>query len=89
LSSLGALVAVDFKLKPAPPSGNAIPHLLEWAFMPLVGVFLSALPGLVAHTRLFVGRYLQYKVTEKQPKPLEALPVLALEQVPLPVTSQQ
>jgi len=33
--------------------------------MPLVGLFFSALPGLDAHTRLMLGKYIEYKVTEK------------------------
>jgi hypothetical protein len=33
--------------------------------MPVVGFFLSAIPGLDAHTRLMLGKYMEYKVTEK------------------------
>jgi hypothetical protein len=33
--------------------------------MPLAGFFFTALPGLDAHTRLMLGKYLEYKVTEK------------------------
>lgn len=38
---------------------------LEFVLMPVVGFFFSALPGLDAHTRLMLGKYLEYKVTEK------------------------
>jgi len=38
---------------------------LELTLMPIVGFFFSALPGLDAHTRLMLGKYLEYKVTEK------------------------
>jgi len=38
---------------------------LEFVLMPIVGFIFSALPGLDAHTRLMLGRYLEYKVTEK------------------------
>jgi hypothetical protein len=33
--------------------------------MPIAGFFFSALPGLDAHTRLMLGKYMEYKVTEK------------------------
>ena len=33
--------------------------------MPLVGFFFTALPGIDAHTRLMLGKYIEYKVTEK------------------------
>lgn len=38
---------------------------LEFILMPVVGFFFGALPGLDAHTRLMLGRYLEYRVTEK------------------------
>ena len=38
---------------------------LELIWMPVVGFFFGALPGLDAHTRLMLGRYLEYRVTEK------------------------
>jgi hypothetical protein len=38
---------------------------LEFVLMPIAGFFFSALPGLDAHTRLMLGKYIEYKVTEK------------------------
>jgi len=38
---------------------------LEFILMPLTGFFFTALPGLDAHTRLMLGKYIEYKVTEK------------------------
>ena len=38
---------------------------LEFVLMPIAGFFFSALPGLDAHTRLMLGKYLEYRVTEK------------------------
>lgn len=38
---------------------------LEFVLMPISGFILSALPGLDAHTRLMLGKYLEYRVTEK------------------------
>ena len=63
------LVIVEYRQR---PSGQ--PHLprwrkflspLEFVLMPIAGFFFSALPGLDAHTRLMLGRYLEYRVTEK------------------------
>ncbi len=39
---------------------------LEWALVPVVAVFLSALPALDAQTRLLLGRYMEFWVTEKR-----------------------
>ena len=39
-------------------------HLQYFAY-PVVGLVLSVLPALEAHTRLMLGRYLEYRVTEK------------------------
>lgn len=37
----------------------------EFVLMPIAGFFFSALPGLDAHTRLMLGKYIEYRVTEK------------------------
>lgn len=37
----------------------------ELLLLPILGFFFSALPGLDAHTRLMLGRYIEYRVTEK------------------------
>ena len=38
---------------------------IEFVLMPVVGFIFSALPGIDAHTRLMLGKYIEYKVTEK------------------------
>lgn len=38
---------------------------LQWLFLPVTGLFLNALPGLESQTRLMLGRYIEYRVTEK------------------------
>jgi hypothetical protein len=38
---------------------------LQYFMYPTVGIVLSVLPALEAHTRLLFGRYLEYRVTEK------------------------
>jgi cellulose synthase/poly-beta-1,6-N-acetylglucosamine synthase-like glycosyltransferase len=89
LASMAVMIVIDWLLKPAPaghPLGGWL-HLWEWILMPAVGIALSALPGLVAHTRLLLGRYLQYKVTQKVAHPLDPQPVRLLEQVAVPVSA--
>jgi hypothetical protein len=44
----------------------ALPLLLiQWYLLPLVSFLFSSLPALDAHTRILLGKKLQYKVTEK------------------------
>lgn len=38
---------------------------LQWLFLPITGFFLNALPGLESQTRLMLGKYIEYRVTEK------------------------
>jgi hypothetical protein len=47
------------------PTWKALLGPFEFVLMPIVGFFFSALPGIDAHTRLMLGKYIQYKVTEK------------------------
>lgn len=64
-----AVVIIDMKMKPSrPQSFNKwkTPLLyLQWLSLPVVGLLLSTLPGLDAHTRLLLGKRLEYRVTEK------------------------
>jgi cellulose synthase/poly-beta-1,6-N-acetylglucosamine synthase-like glycosyltransferase len=63
------IIVLDLRLKPPRPKEFArwkIPALyLQWLTLPIVSLFLSALPGLDAHTRLMLGKRLEYRVTEK------------------------
>ncbi|MFZ5932571.1 MAG: glycosyltransferase [Patescibacteria group bacterium] len=69
LTFLVIIIIIDNLNKPKRPLGyplwKAILTPLEFVFMPIAGFFFSALPGLDAHTRLMLGKYLEYKVTEK------------------------
>jgi len=38
---------------------------IQYLAYPVIGLVMSVLPALEAHTRLLLGRYLEYKVTEK------------------------
>ena len=69
LVALLAIIFVDWQQKPKAPAGTSLWQRLfspfEFVLLPLVGFFFTALPGLDAHTRLMLGRYLEYRVTEK------------------------
>lgn len=69
LISLMITYIVDMANRPPRPHKvSLLKRLLapfELLLLPLVGFFFSALPGLDAHTRLMIGRYLEYRVTEK------------------------
>lgn len=38
---------------------------LQWIFLPVFGLLFGSLPGLESQTRLMLGKYLEYRVTEK------------------------
>lgn len=53
---------------PRPNKKNIFSYILqplEFLLLPVIGFFFSALPGIDAHTRLMLGKYIEYKVTEK------------------------
>ncbi len=69
LPSLLILIWLNWKLRP--PGGErslreVLSFGLSWLCLPVVGFALVALPAVDAHTRLLLGRYLRYQVTEKQ-----------------------
>jgi hypothetical protein len=69
LVSLLAVFVIDTRMRPPRPhSVNIIKRLLrpvEFILLPVIGFFFAALPGLDSHTRLMLGRYIEYRVTEK------------------------
>ena len=69
LSFLVIMLIYDNIYKPKRPDKfpvwRAILMPLEFVLMPVAGFFFSALPGLDAHTRLMLGKYIEYRVTEK------------------------
>ncbi|RJP29103.1 MAG: glycosyltransferase family 2 protein [Candidatus Omnitrophota bacterium] len=74
LSSFGLLVCmvISLLLLPARKDSNAalskIRHSLEWVFIPIIILALSALPALDAQTRLMLGKYMEFFVTDKSRK---------------------
>jgi len=69
LVALLVIIFIDWQQKPKPP--KEIGRLkrffspFEFILLPIAGFLFTALPGLSAHTRLMLGRYLEYRVTEK------------------------
>jgi len=63
------IIILDWQIKPPRPkefSAWKLPFLyIQWLTVPIVSFFLSALPGLDAHTRMILGKRLEYRVTEK------------------------
>ncbi len=69
LVSMIVIFVIDALNRPPRPNKNNILSYifqpLEFLLLPIVGFFFSALPGIDAHTRLMLGKYIEYKVTEK------------------------
>lgn len=69
LSSMIVIFIIDAVNRPPRPNKrdifSYIRQPLEFLLLPIIGFFFSALPGLDAHTRLLLGKYIEYRVTEK------------------------
>lgn len=66
--SLLAVIFIDWRSKPkvaGMPWWKKALSPFEFILLPVVGFFFTALPGLDAHTRLMMGRYIEYRITEK------------------------
>lgn len=66
---LVVMLVIDNMHKPKRPENLPVWRSLlipfEFILMPIAGFFFSALPGIDAHTRLMLGKYIEYRVTEK------------------------
>lgn len=68
LVALFFTIYLDFKQRPGIKDISWRKKLMipfEFLLLPIVGFFFSALPGIDAHTRLMLGKYIEYRVTEK------------------------
>lgn len=68
LVALIAMIYIDYRNRPEHanlPLYKKLLFPLEFILMPVVGFFLSALPALISHTQLMLGKRLEYKVTDK------------------------
>lgn len=69
LVAISVILFIDARQRPKRPANvslfRRLLQPLEFILLPVIGFFFTALPGLDAHTRLMLGRYLEYRVTEK------------------------
>ncbi len=69
LAFLIVMLVLDRIYKPKRPKNfplwRAMLTPFEFILMPFAGFVFGALPGLDAHTRLMLGKYIEYRVTEK------------------------
>ncbi|MEA2056151.1 MAG: glycosyltransferase family 2 protein [Patescibacteria group bacterium] len=67
--SMVVMIVIDALNRPPRPKKKGflsyIVQPLEFILLPIAGFFFSALPGIDAHTRLMLGKYIEYKVTKK------------------------
>lgn len=65
------LIILDWKLRPSSQKKgfwNVVKNILQWPLMPIATLTMSVLPGLQSHTKLMLGRKLEYKTTAKSAK---------------------
>ena len=69
LAFLVVMLFLDYIYRPKRPekfpAWRVILMPFEFILMPVTGFIFGALPGIDAHTRLMLGKYIEYKVTEK------------------------
>lgn len=68
LIPLVILISLDWKLRPYYQKKgfkNILKNILQWPFLPIATLAMSVLPGLHSHTRLLLGKKLEYKTTVK------------------------
>ncbi|MGI8420065.1 MAG: glycosyltransferase family 2 protein [Candidatus Levyibacteriota bacterium] len=68
LIALLGMLFIDYKNRPSNkhlPWYRRLLFPFEFLLLPFVGFFLSALPALISHTQLMMGKRLEYKVTDK------------------------
>lgn len=69
LLALVTMIVFDHALRPPSPRKatlfRSVFNYLQWVTMPVACLFMSILPGLDAQTRLMLGKYIEYQVTEK------------------------
>lgn len=69
LGFLAIIIYIDSKQRPKRPEFvskfRAFLIPFEFVLMPLAGFIFGVIPGLDAHTKLMLGRYIEYRITEK------------------------
>jgi len=75
ISTLGLLASIVISLLMLPPKPSQYPKskwanmILGWLLFPVMSIILSSFPAIDAQTRLMLGKYMEYRVTEKAVAP--------------------
>lgn len=68
-SMIFVYIYLDVKLRQKINIGTRLINLplilVQWYFLPFISFLLSSLPALESHTRMIIGKKIEYKVTEK------------------------
>lgn len=69
LLALFVMIIIDLALRPPQARPRTLwavtKEIVQWLTLPLSTLTMSVLPGLESHTRLMIGKRLEYRVTEK------------------------
>jgi len=71
LIPLFSLIILDWKLRPKENKKGfwiKVKNIIQWPLMPIATLTMSVLPGLDSHTRLMLGKRMEYKSTVKKTK---------------------
>lgn len=69
---IGLVISIYLSIRLLPPKPKGYKRekyfimILEWALSPIVGIVFGSLPALESQTRLMLGKYLTFWVTEKK-----------------------
>jgi hypothetical protein len=67
--ALMIMIVIDYRNRPKHLGNRGrireVLFPLEFVIMPIAGFFFSALPSIISHTQIMLGRKMEYKVTEK------------------------
>ncbi|MBD3280366.1 hypothetical protein GF389_02485 [Candidatus Dojkabacteria bacterium] len=69
LAALIVVIIMDSLVRPKRDGVSLLRRMttpLEWLINPFVGLLLTSIPGLEAHTRLLFGKHLEYYITKKK-----------------------
>jgi hypothetical protein len=70
----GLVISAFYTLQLLPPrpakykSRKYIWMVLQWVLVPLIMIIFSAIPAFISQTRLMLGKYMGFWVTEKERK---------------------
>lgn len=66
--ALMIMIVIDYRNRPKYLGRGKLREILfplEFVIMPIAGFFFTALPSMISHTQIMLGKKMEYKVTEK------------------------